>query len=229
MGTRQVSLVQLRRRAYVAFNAAFLVMAVMLFLPAGTFDYWEAWVYLVVLFIPVFLTVNYLLRNKPDLVQRRMQFREKEPEQKLIIRFSYLFFILVFLLPGLDRRFGWSNVPVLVVLLADLFITIGYGIVFLSFRENPYAGRTIEVTLNQTVVSTGPYAIVRHPMYLGSLLLYIFTPLALGSYWTMIPMLLIIPILAARILNEESVLLRDLPGYQEYMRKTRYRLIPGVW
>jgi protein-S-isoprenylcysteine O-methyltransferase Ste14 len=164
-----------------------------------------------------------------DSIRRRLQFQEKEPEQKLIIKISYLFFFLAFIIPGLDRRFGWSNVPVMLVLLADILVLFGYGVVFLTFRENPYASRTIEVTADQAVVSTGPYAIVRHPMYLGSLFIYIFSPLALGSYWATIPMLLIIPILAVRILNEESVLLRDLRGYREYMRKTRYRLIPGAW
>jgi protein-S-isoprenylcysteine O-methyltransferase Ste14 len=229
MDTHQTSLAELRRRAYEAFIAAFLVMAAMFFLPAGTFDYWEAWTYLAVLFIPSFLAVNFMLIKEPDLLRRRMQFREKEPEQKLIIRFSYLFFFLAFLIPGFDRRYGWSNVPVLLVFLADFVVILGYGVVFLAFKENPYASRIIEVTTDQAVISTGPYAIVRHPMYLGALLLYISSPLALGSYWAIIPMLFIIPTLAARILNEESVLLRDLAGYREYMLETRYRLIPGVW
>ncbi|HEY3374023.1 MAG TPA: isoprenylcysteine carboxylmethyltransferase family protein [Candidatus Aquicultor sp.] len=229
MGANQLSLVELRRKAYVYFFVAILVISAIFFLPAGTLAYWEAWVYLAVLFIPAFLAVNYLLKNEPELVERRMRFREKEPEQKLIAGFSYLYFILAFILPGFDRRFGWSDVPIAVVLLADVFVVLGYGIVFLTFRENPYASRTVEVTPGQTVISTGPYAIIRHPMYLGSTLLYTFSPLALGSYWAMIPALLIIPILVARILNEESVLAKELKGYREYMLKTRYRLLPGIW
>ena len=155
--------------------------------------------------------------------------REREAEQKLIIKLSYIPFLLAFLLPGFDKRFGWSNVPVGVVVIGDILVLLGYGIVFLVFRENRYASRIIEVEQGQTVIRSGPYAMVRHPMYLGSLLLYSLSPLALGSYWAMIPAILIIPIIVARIRNEESVLARDLNGYQEYMQKTCYRLIPGIW
>ena len=155
--------------------------------------------------------------------------REKETEQKLITKFSYVYFLLAFLLPGFDKRFEWSNVPVAVVIVADILVLLGYGMFFLVLRENRYASRIIEVEQEQKVISSGPYAIVRHPMYLGISLMYILSPLALGSYWAMIPAILIIPVIIARIRNEESVLARDLSGYQEYMQKTRYRLIPGMW
>ncbi|MBU4225341.1 MAG: isoprenylcysteine carboxylmethyltransferase family protein [Chloroflexi bacterium] len=201
----------------------------MFFLPAGTFAYWEAWVYLTVLLIPMFLVLIYLLKNDPELLERRMRMREKETEQKLIIKISYLYFLLAFLLPGFDKRFEWSNVPVVVVIVADVLVLLGYGMFFLVLRENRYASRIVEVEQEQKVISSGPYAIVRHPMYLGVSLMYILSPLALGSYWAMIPSLLIIPLLAARIRNEESVLGRELKGYQEYVQKTKYRLIPGIW
>jgi protein-S-isoprenylcysteine O-methyltransferase Ste14 len=201
----------------------------MFFLPAGTFAYWEAWVYLTVLLIPMVLVLIYLLRNDPELLERRMRMREKESEQKLIIKISYLYFFFVFLLPGFDKRLGWSNVPVAVVIVADVLVLVGYGMFFLALRENRYASRIIEVEKEQKVISSGPYAIVRHPMYVGVSLLYIFSPLALGSYWATIPSLLIIPLLVARIRNEESVLGRELKGYKEYMQKTKYRLIPGIW
>ena len=229
MSNSQSSQSELIRMVFVRFLGAILVLSAVFFLPAGTFAYWEAWVYLAILFIPMLFVLIYLLKNDRGLLARRMKMREREAEQKLIIKLSYIPFLLAFLLPGFDKRFGWSNVPVGVVVLADILVLLGYGIVFLVFRENRYASRIIEVEQGQTVISSGPYAIVRHPMYLGSLLLYILSPLALGSYWAMIPAILIIPIIVARIRNEESVLARDLNGYQEYMQKTRYRLIPGIW
>jgi protein-S-isoprenylcysteine O-methyltransferase Ste14 len=201
----------------------------MFFLPAGTFAYWEAWAYLAILFIPMFFVLRYLLKNEPELLERRMRMREKEAKQKLIIKLSYLYFLLAFLLPGFDKRFEWSNVPVVLVIAADILVLLGYGMIFLVFRENRYASRIIEVEQEQKVISSGPYAIVRHPMYLGVSIMYIFSPLALGSYWAMIPSLLIIPLLVVRIRNEESVLVRELKGYQEYLQKTKYRFFPGIW
>jgi len=205
------------------------VLLAMFFLPAGTFAYWEAWAYLAILFIPMFFVLTYLLKNEPELLERRMRMREKEAKQKLIIKLSYPYFLLAFLLPGFDKRFEWSNVPVVVVIAADILVLLGYGMIFLVFRENRYASRIIEVEQEQKVISSGPYAIVRHPMYLGVSIMYIFSPLALGSYWAMIPSLLIIPLLVVRIRNEESVLVRELKGYQEYLQKTKYRLFPGIW
>jgi protein-S-isoprenylcysteine O-methyltransferase Ste14 len=205
------------------------VLLTMFFLPAGTFAYWEAWAYLAILFIPMFFVLTYLLKNEPELLERRMRMREKEAKQKLIIKLSFLYFLLAFLLPGFDKRFEWSNVPVVLVIAADILVLLGYGTFFLVLRENRYASRIIEVEQEQKVISSGPYAIVRHPMYLGISIMYIFSPLALGSYWAMIPSLLIIPLLVVRIRNEESVLMRELKGYQEYLQKTKYRLFPGIW
>jgi protein-S-isoprenylcysteine O-methyltransferase Ste14 len=211
------------------FLAAILISCAAFFLPAGTLTYWEAWVYLGILFIPILSAGIYLLKNNPELLARRMRMREKEAEQRLIVKLSYIPFVLAFLLPGFDKRFGWSNVPVGVVVIADIFVLLGYGVVFLALRENRYASRIIEVEQGQTVISSGPYAVVRHPMYLGTLPLYTLSPLALGSYWAMIPAILIIPFIVARIRNEESVLGRELKGYKEYMQKTKYRLVPGIW
>lgn len=220
---------ELAKMVYVRLLVAIFVMSAMFFVPAGTFVYWEAWVYLAVLFIPASLFSIYLLKNDPELLERRMRVKEKEAQQKLIIKFSYLYFLLTFLLPGFDKRFGWSNVPTAVVIAADIVVLLGYSIFVLVLRENRYASHIIEVEQEQKVISTGPYAIVRHPMYLGVSLMYILTPLALGSYRAIIPAILIIPILVARIRNEESVLLRELKGYQEYMQNTKYCLIPGIW
>lgn len=229
MGNNQLPQGKLTKMVSVRLLVFIPLLLAMFFLPAGTFAYWEAWVYLTVLLIPMLLVLIYLLRNDPELLERRMRMSEKESEQKLIIKISYLYYLVVFLLPGFDKRFGWSNVPVVVVIVADILVLVGYGMFFLALRENRYASRIIEVEQEQKVISSGPYAIVRHPMYVGVSLMYIFTPLALGSYWAAIPSLLIIPLLVARIRNEESVLGRELKGYKEYMQKTKYRLIPGIW
>jgi len=229
MSSTQISQAELIKLVIVRFLVVLLALSAMLFLPAGTWAYWEAWVYLAILFIPVFFVLIYLLKNEPELLVRRMRLREKEAQQKLIIKLSYIPFLLAYLLPGFDKRFGWSNVPVWVVVVADILVLLGYGLIFLVFRENRYASRIVEVEQGQAVISSGPYAVIRHPMYLGAILLYVLSPLALGSYWAMIPSILIIPVIVARIWNEESVLVRDLKGYQEYMQKTRYRLIPGLW
>jgi protein-S-isoprenylcysteine O-methyltransferase Ste14 len=205
------------------------ILLAMFFLPAGTIAYWEAWTYMAVLFIPMFFVFIYLIKNEPKLLARRMKMKEKEAEQKLIIKLSYIPFLIAFLLPGFDKRFGWSKVPVEVVVFADILVLLGYGMFFLVLKENPYASRIVEVEPEQTVITSGPYAKVRHPMYSGVLLLYIFSPLALGSYWAIIPTIFIIPFIVARILNEEKVLARDLKSYKDYMLKTRFRLIPGIW
>jgi protein-S-isoprenylcysteine O-methyltransferase Ste14 len=229
MGNNHLSQSELMKMVFTRLLIMIPLMLAMFFLPAGTFDYWEAWLYLTVLLIPMVLVLIYLLRNDPELLERRMRMREKEASQKLIVKLGSLYYLLIFLIPGFDKRFGWSHVPVVVVIVADFFVLLGYGIFFLVLRENRYASRIIEVEQRQEVISSGPYAIVRHPMYLGVSLMYILSPLALGSYWATIPSLLIIPLLVARIRNEESVLGRELKGYKEYMQKTKYRLIPGIW
>jgi protein-S-isoprenylcysteine O-methyltransferase Ste14 len=201
----------------------------MLFVPAGTLLYWEAWVYCAALLIPFLFVVTYLLRKDPELLVRRIRFREEEPDQRRIIGVSRLIFLVAFLIPGLDQRFGWSDVPVAVVLAANALVILGYAFVFLVFRENTFASRIVEIEHSQKVISTGPYSIVRHPMYLGISIMFLATPLALGSYWAL-PVFLIFPlVLTYRIMNEEEVLLRDLPGYREYTQKVRYRLIPSIW
>lgn len=208
---------------------AFVAIAAIIFLPAWTLRYWQGWLYMAILFIPMLLVMVYMLRNAPELLERRLRMRERETQQKKIIALSYIPFLLAYVLPGFDVRLGWSNVPAWVSIAAAVVVLVGYGVVFLVFRENQYASRVVEVEKEQSVISSGPYGVVRHPMYVGMLLLYIFSPLVLGSYWAMLPAALIVPVITARILNEENVLARDLNGYPEYMQKVRYRLIPGVW
>lgn len=229
MNNEILSRQKLLRMALVRYFGAFLALAALFFLPAGTLDYWQAWVYLAILFIPMGFVLAYMLRNDPSLLERRFRLREKESTEKKIIPLSWLFFLAAFLLPGFDRRYGWSQVPVWMVIAADGLVLLGYGIVFLVFRQNTYASRVIEVEEQQQVISSGVYAVVRHPMYVGTLLLYGASTLALGSWWAFLPILPIIGIIIARILDEERLLARDLPGYKEYMQKVRFRLIPGIW
>ena len=206
-----------------------LVLFLLVIIPAGTFDFWQAYVYFGILLIPMLYILFFFLRNDPGFLERRTRLKEKEKEQKIILVLFSLVFIAGFVIPGLDKRFGWSNVPAGIVLITDLIIFLGYMLIFAVFRQNSYASRIVEVESNQEVITTGLYSIVRHPMYLGVLIMYIPTPVALGSYWGLIPMSGIILGLILRIANEEKVLSQNLEGYIEYCQRTRYRLIPFLW
>ena len=220
---------KLRKKIAVLVPAVFLGLGLIFFVPAGTLDYWEAWVYCAVLLVPCVFVLTYLLRKDPELLARRIRLNEKEPAQRRIIRASGLIFFTGFLIPGLDHRFGWSDIPVEAVLAANILVILGYVLVFLVFKENPFASRVVEVEPDQRVISSGPYALVRHPMYLGTSIMWLATPIALGSYWAL-PVFLILPtVLVYRIMNEEEVLQRELPGYREYTQTVKYRLIPGIW
>lgn len=209
--------------------ASFLVLGVFFFLTAGTLAYWEAWVYLFILFTPMTGLAIYLLRHDPALLERRLQYKEKRKQQKGIIALSYPIFLLAFLIPGLDKRFGWTNTPIAAIIIAQVLVLAGYFMVIWVFRENSYASRIIEVQDGQKVIDTGPYALVRHPMYLGVGMLYMLSPLALGSWLAVIPALPLLIVIFLRIRDEEIALARDLPGYTDYMQKVRYRVIPGIW
>ncbi len=221
--------VALLRTALARFGSGLLILALVFFLTAGTMRYWQAWMVLATLFIPMIILLVYLLASAPDLLERRLRGREKEVEQRKILRLSLVFLFLSLFLPGLDIRFGWSSVPWQVAVLADVLVLLGYGIFARVLLENRFASRTVQVDEGQTVITTGPYTHVRHPMYTGVILMYLMIPLALGSYWAVIPALGMIPAIVARINNEEEVMVRELRGYAEYRITVRYRLIPGVW
>jgi len=206
-----------------------LVLFLLVIVPAGTFNFWEAYVYFGILLIPMIYILFFFLRNDPVFLERRTRLKEKEKEQKIILVVFNLVFIAGFVIPGLDKRFGWSDVPTGIVLVTDLIIFLGYMLMFAVFRQNSHASRIVEVESGQKVITTGLYSIVRHPMYLGILIMYIPTPVALGSYWGLIPMSGIILGLILRIANEEKVLRQNLEGYIEYCQRTRYRLIPFLW
>jgi protein-S-isoprenylcysteine O-methyltransferase Ste14 len=206
-----------------------IVIAALLFIPAGTLGYWQAWLYLGVVLVPMLFVMLYFLATDPDFLERRFKMREREKEQQLFQKLGAPLILLGFILPGLGVRFGWQMATPEVSVAAAAIALAGYGIIFWVFHENSWAGRTIRVEKGQRVVSSGPYAHVRHPMYVGMIICYLATPLALGSFIALVPFLVFIPLLYIRISNEEKLLSEKLKGYREYCRKVRYRLVPGVW
>ncbi len=229
MTTTTLPRAALLRLVLTRFGLGFLALGLLLFVPAGTLTYWQAWLWIATLVVPMVFALIYLMRNDPALMERRMRLRETQPTQKRLIGWGWIWLVIAFAIPGLDQRFGWSNVPLVVVIAADVLMFLCYCLFMWVMRENSYASRVIEVAPGQKVISTGPYAFVRHPLYLAAMGIYVFAPLVLGSYWAIIPGALIIPILVIRILNEEKVLATDLPGYADYLQKVHYRLVPGIW
>jgi len=220
---------QLLIKVLIRLVLAIIILGLVFFLPAGSIKFWEAWAYMGVLFIPMIFVLIYLLKKDPELLERRMKMKEKEEPQKACIKLSFLVFFIAFIIPGFDYRFEWSKVLFIVVIIADLFVFIGYLLFFLVLKENTYASRIIEVEKGQKVISTGPYVIVRHPMYVAVLMMYVLSPLALGSYWAALAVLPLPVLIIFRIKNEEKILIDKLPGYREYTQKVKYRLIPYIW
>ena len=209
--------------------SGFVLLLSVLLLSAGTTAYWQAWVYMAVLFVPMTALLIYLVRHDPELLERRVRTSESQPGQRAFVVFASLCYAAAFLLPGIDKRLGWSSVPVAAVFLADALVLLGYALFAAVLRENRYASRVVEVERGQSVITTGPYALVRHPMYLAILIMITFTPVALGSWWGMVAALPLAFVLAARIRSEERLLMRELEGYSAYVRVTRFRLVPWVW
>ncbi len=211
-----------------------IVVAALIFVPAGTLDFWQGWVYLAIFLIPTVTGSVYFYRRDPGLIARRMQTEEKERAQKLIMAVAKLVFLAAMLLPGLDHRFGWSRraplpMPLWLIIASQVLAFAGYLVTLWVMKTNSFASSIVEVNPGQRVISTGPYRFVRHPMYVGGIVLLFFTPLALGSYWALPGFLLIILLIVIRLLNEEKLLRNQLPGYADYCRHTRYRLLPGIW
>jgi protein-S-isoprenylcysteine O-methyltransferase Ste14 len=219
-------------KAFAGSLALLAVTAAMLFISAWTFDYWQAWIFLAVFFGSAFAITIYLMKNDPKLLERRISagpLNEKEASQKIIQSLAQASFLLVIIFPALDHRFRWSVAPSYANIVGDILIVIGFYIVFLVFKENTHASALVEVETNQKVVSTGPYAWVRHPMYIGALVLLVGIPLALGSLWGVLMIIPITAVIVWRLLDEERFLAKNLSGYVEYEKEVAYRLVPFVW
>jgi len=219
----------LARKTIIGFIQLIIGLWIMLFVPAWTIDFWQAWVYLFIFGTSVALIFAYLYKNNPRLLERRLNRTEKEKSQQRIQLYIFITYITVFILSSLDHRFLLSDVPLLVVMEGEVLVALGYLIIFIALKENPFAATTIGVTSDHKVISTGPYAIIRHPMYLGAIVMLFGTPLALGSWWGLLMFIPITFIIAWRLLDEEKFLLQGLSGYKEYGQKTRYRLAPFIW
>jgi protein-S-isoprenylcysteine O-methyltransferase Ste14 len=222
----------LQMRAWVGLAALAMIMGLVLFVCAGTLRYWQAWVYLILFFGLSTVITRDLIRRDPALLERRLKAgptAEQRPQQRVVMLGASLGFIGLLVLPALDRRFAWSPVAPGGVVVGDVLFVLGFGFIGRVYRENTYTSATIEVAEGQQVITTGPYAVVRHPMYASALLYLIGTPLALGSYWGFVALAFMVPFLVWRLADEERLLARDLPGYTDYQQHVRYRLVPFLW
>ena len=222
----------LAKKTIVGFLQLIVCLGILLMAPAWTFDFWQAWVYLLVFAASTVLITAYLWKKDPKLLERRVNAgprAEKVRSQKLIQLFAALVFIGLFLVSSIDHRFSWSHVPTSVVIVGDALVALGFLIVFIVFKENTFTAATIEVAPDQEVISTGPYAIVRHPMYAGALAMLFGTPPALGSWWGLLLFIPMTFIIVWRLLDEEKLLSSSLSGYREYCQKVRCRLVPYIW
>jgi len=223
---------QLNIKAFAGMLQLAIVLGLTIFLPAWTLDYWQAWILVAIFFACTLAITLYLMKNDPKLLERRVKAgvgSEQERSQNVIQAVAALVFISIFVVSALDHRFAWSTVPLSLIALGDFLIVLGFYLVFLVFKENSFASGTIEVGAEQKVIATGPYALVRHPMYIGALVMLIGVPLALDSLWGLLAIIPMLAVLVARLLDEEKFLAKNLAGYSEYQAKVRHRLLPLIW
>jgi len=219
-------------KAWLSVVALGVIMGVLLFGAAGSIHYWEAWVYLAIVIGLTAITTFDLLQRDPALLERRMTggpTAEQRPVQKVIMWLASAAYLAMLVVPALDYRNGWSHVPLAFIILGDILIALGFWFIMIVYRANTFTAATVQVAQNQIVISTGPYAIVRHPIYASALLYVLGTPIALASLWGLLSVAAFIPVLIWRLLDEESMLSAELKGYQEYRRRVRYRLVPYLW
>ena len=219
-------------RAFSGTVILIVVMAALLFGVAGTFVYWQAWTFLALYFAVSLAITLYLMRNDPALLARRMSggpFAEKEPAQRIIMSVTSIGFIVLLVLPAIDHRLHWSELSPFAVLAGDALVLIGWLGIFFVFRENSFSSATIELSADQRVISTGPYAWVRHPMYATAIFMLVGIPIALGSWWGLLAIAAMLPVLIWRLIDEERFLVRNLPGYTNYQNQVPYRLLPLIW
>jgi len=216
-------------RTAVIYLLALAVTGASIFIPAGTLKFWNGWLFIGALFIPMFCAFIYLFQKNPDLLAKRLKTREKEKTQKIYKVTSLIVLLAIFIVPGLDFRFNWSNVPLLIVLISTLIMLSGYLMFFIVMKQNTFASRIIEIEDGQRLIDSGLYSFVRHPMYLAGIILWGFEPLVLGSFYGLIPTIFFVALIIIRIINEEKVLKSGLKGYDDYMKKVKYRLLPFIW
>jgi protein-S-isoprenylcysteine O-methyltransferase Ste14 len=222
----------LNLKAIAGLLTLFLAMAALIFIPARTLEYWQAWTFLTVYFGCSLAITLYLMERDPQLLERRMSggpAAEKEPAQRIIMFFTSMGFIGLLILPAFDHRFVWSRMPPYMALAGDGLVAVGFIAIFFVLKENTFSSATIELAPDQKVIATGPYAVVRHPMYAGALVMLLGIPVALGSWWGVLVFVLMIPAIIWRLIDEEKFLARNLLGYGEYQQKVRRRLMPLVW
>ena len=221
--------IKLFLQAIIKYIFGVLIVGALLFIPANSFKYWNGWLFMGLLFVPMFIAGIFLIIKNPELLRKRLNAREKENEQKWVLLFSGLMFLSGFIIAGLNYRYKWIEIPNIVVIISSILFIISYILYAELLRENTYLSRTIEVQENQKVIDTGLYGIVRHPMYAVTILLFLTMPLVLGSIISFIIFLIYPIIINKRIKNEEKVLEKDLQGYIEYKKKVKYKVIPFVW
>jgi len=216
-------------KTLIRFVIVLFLMAAVIFIPAGTLKYINGWLFMLVIFIPMTFAFVYLYNNDPELLRKRINFKERQANQRKYQKLATPLYFSTIIVSGLDFRFGWSKVPFWLVIISLIIILCGYLMFFEVLRENSYASRTIQIQAGQKVIDTGLYSLVRHPMYLSVLIMYLFYPLALGSYYALIPALSMPVFLVYRIKDEEKFLMDELPGYIDYRKRVKYRLLPFIW
>jgi protein-S-isoprenylcysteine O-methyltransferase Ste14 len=220
---------KLIRIALSRFIPGVIIMSALLFIPAGSVKFWNAWMFIGVLFIPMLFVIFYLIIRDPELLYKRLKTNESEKTQKKVVLLTSVVFLSAFIIAGLDYRFEWSAVPVPLEILSALIVLIGYILFYMVMRQNSYASRVVEIQEKQKVIDTGLYGIVRHPMYFAAILMFMFMPLVLGSFYALIPLLIFPFQMSTRMKNEEEILEKGLEGYILYKEKVRYKIIPYVW
>lgn len=232
MSTADKTTSSLKIKTLLSFVELIVIIVLFLFAPAGSFNFWQAWVYSIIYVVSSATITFYLWKTNPELLARRVNAgpgAEKEKIQKITHFFVILLFIAFLVISAFDHRFGWSHIPFCIVVLGDILVVSGFFLLFLVFRENAFASSIVEVTTNQKVITTGPYSIVRHPLYVSGLIIMLGTPLALGSWWSLLIFIPFTLVIIWRLLDEEKFLSQNLQGYTEYCQRVRYRLIPFLW
>jgi protein-S-isoprenylcysteine O-methyltransferase Ste14 len=220
---------ELITKALSRFIPGIIIISALLFIPAGSLKFWNAWLFIGVLFTPMLFVISYLIIRDPELLYKRLNVNEQEKTQRKVVLLTSFIFLSGFILSGIDYRYQWSNVPLWLVIVSAMIVFTGYILFFFVMRQNSYASRVVEIQEKQKVIDKGLYSIVRHPMYFAAILMFLFMPLVLGSFFALIPLFVFPFQMKVRIKNEEEILVNGLDGYKEYKEKVKYKVIPFIW